>query len=502
MPDSWLTVDYAAEDQREQMAQLFQIKSIPTLITAHPNGQIYTMDGVDHLREDGECGAFPWSPAAVAAAQAARGPAPLQMHDAKVLRWACENTAYKAMKEQTTGRLSVVGMRELQTHLDRMEDIIMALPGGKRFDPLSSVDMEVQPQLLAKAQTQGQGLSRLDLLALGDRVANYAGKMAQPTPPQPIDILQIPKSVATITDVLTALETTQQVCFLLLDRAQDSSTSSRLVLQYEVVAIIGEVFTNVLPIPDLSSVDVPMGDEDDVPLWQQPLSQEMQLKMMSIINRLALAYGQMWQAIENPARFSACECTLVASCMLAIFDTIVRRVAVDAPLLISLMLQEHGGYRLSSTVCQDNRSFIDVAARLELIDPKMLTARSQVLAYLKHREEHTKHSVFTFREPDKIEVKKYGSTILFLRGMLERLGFELVPRDQQNAPPEMEALVEWMIGENTQLARLHPEWQLTRDMVALFKVCVVGVVGRGDACPLTNLVSCSSWLRWKLEKPN
>jgi hypothetical protein len=54
--------------------------------------------------------------------------------------------------------------------------------------------------------------------------------------------------------------------------------------------------------------------------------------------------------------------------------------------------------------------------------------------------------------PDKIEFKKYGGSVNFLRKVLERCGYELIPRDNPNPPPEMEALMEWMLGDTTALA--------------------------------------------------
>ena len=52
---------------------------------------------------------------------------------------------------------------------------------------------------------------------------------------------------------------------------------------------------------------------------------------------------------------------------------------------------------------------------------------------------------------------------------MERCGYELIPRDNPNPPPEMEALMEWMIGDTTALANNQPEFAMMRDMVALYK---------------------------------
>lgn len=71
--------------------------------------------------------------------------------------------------------------------------------------------------------------------------------------------------------------------------------------------------------------------------------------------------------------------------------------------------------------------------------------------------------------PDKVEFKKHGASVNFLRKLMERCGYELIPRDHPNPPSEMEALMEWMLGDSTALARDNPEFAMMRDMVALFK---------------------------------
>lgn len=77
------------------------------------------------------------------------------------------------------------------------------------------------------------------------------------------------------------------------------------------------------------------------------------------------------------------------------------------------------------------------------------------------------------RMPDKFEFKKYSADINFLRKIMERCGYELVPRDNPTPPPEMEALMEWMISERTQLFTEHPEYAMLRDIVAMFKVALI-----------------------------
>ena len=55
------------------------------------------------------------------------------------------------------------------------------------------------------------------------------------------------------------------------------------------------------------------------------------------------------------------------------------------------------------------------------------------------------------------------------RRLLEHCGYEIQPRSSPVPKPEIECLMEWMLGDATTLATHHPEFALTRDMVALYK---------------------------------
>ena len=106
---------------------------------------------------------------------------------------------------------------------------------------------------------------------------------------------------------------------------------------------------------------------------------------------------------------------------------------------------------------------------MEITTPSLCVARSSVLAYIAAMDANSSQALFDFRMPEKIEVKKYGTTLIFVRKILERCGYELIPRNVRNPPAEIEALINWLIEPNTQLAHEHPEFGLLRDMVVLFK---------------------------------
>ena len=103
---------------------------------------------------------------------------------------------------------------------------------------------------------------------------------------------------------------------------------------------------------------------------------------MTLVYSLLLTYGTVWQAVDQPTRAAESERTLVAAAALALFDRLLRTVAMDTPLVVSTLLSEDGGYYLSTAVTQSNREFETVAANLELTRPEHAWARAQVLGYL------------------------------------------------------------------------------------------------------------------------
>jgi hypothetical protein len=70
---------------------------------------------------------------------------------------------------------------------------------------------------------------------------------------------------------------------------------------------------------------------------------------------------------------------LAYSCL---FPQVLRRHALDTPLMVSVVLGEDGGYYPSTTLCQSSRSLDKVAASLELTRPEHAVTLANVLHYL------------------------------------------------------------------------------------------------------------------------
>ena len=106
-------------------------------------------------------------------------------------------------------------------------------------------------------------------------------------------------------------------------------------------------------------------------------------------------------------------------------------------------------------------SLEELSALMELRTPELAIARSGALGYLMGVQEQCRYALFGFRMPDKLEVKKYGSTVEFLRQLMDQCGFPLTDPRNPNPPPEIEALMEWLLSDRTLLAQ-NTSGQVTR----------------------------------------
>eukprot|EP00939_MAST-03C_sp_MAST-3C-sp1_P003461 g3461.t1 len=214
-------------------------------------------------------------------------------------------------------------------------------------------------------------------------------------------------------------------------------------------------------------------DDDDCRrcIWAERLPVELQLTILRQVHYLSLTFSAMWQAIDYPTRAFDAERAVVALSMLAIFDVVVRTPAKDKALFVSELLGSDGGYALSSTVCQSNRLIEDVSATMELHDPQLQRARGEALEYVTAMRRSCTKTLFRLRMPLKIEIKKHSSTCRFLKRLLARCGFPLLPRTRglRASPPEIEALCTWLFDDSTPLAQKHPAFRMMRDVVAVFK---------------------------------
>ena len=275
-----------------------------------------------------------------------------------------------------------------------------------------------------------------------------------------------------------------------MERSKSGGVTSRLALQMQVISLIGEVFTVVLPTPfpkDMPPIPAANGFPGRQCVWRDGFTDpnafaslgvaagtsrmaDAQRVCLQRIHKLMTTYTSVWQAVESPVRSFDSERGLVASSMFAIFDACLRTKCLDGePLVLSELLSEDGGYSFSTGLCQNNREFSEVAATMELVRPELAVRRGAVLSYLESVKRCCANTIFYFRQPveGKMEFKKHGSTVMFLRKFLERSGIPFLDRSHRTS--EMEALMNWLLNDQSPLAKDKPEFLMLRDVVCLLK---------------------------------
>jgi len=356
---------------------------------------------------------------------------------------------------------------------EKVRDLINTIKAKLEEADAQDQDKEDEVLGLTKADPlfpepfSAEGLVQTDAIFSGARISDedcerYTGPAQEPRASMLSDLLKVPFSKASnVAEAVTALVRCDQVCHELNERCRDgSSFSSRVALQFQISELIRAVITEVVPIPSQSGPGK---------MWGTFPTEQLLSTCLRVVHKLTLAYASAWQSFDSPTRAFDSERSVVALCLLAIFDSVLRQNPFGS--VVSTVINDDGGYSLSTSVCVANISLYKLSSTMEIHSPNLALARSACLAYFDTIQKNTRyHDLFTLRMPtDKVEMKKYGTSVLFLRKIMEHCGYELFPRDTPDPPPEIEALMEWMTAPGTPLASEHPEFGLLRDMACLYK---------------------------------
>jgi hypothetical protein len=382
----------------------------------------------------------------------------LSATDVRVLRFACEHMARRVIKAHAIGLISEATLHAARRYIESLDALVYALPRD------SATSGGLPPTLQASLTTVSQPYPGCYLLALKSDDARAGAPSAVPAPTL-ADLLAVPSRVRTFEEAVGALVRADGAVEELIARTRDTTTSSRLQLQLQAIALIDELFLRVLPQPIAAG-----SARAEQCVWRSAsVLRQLQQVALQRTHRLTLVYASLWQVVERPTRAHDAQRSLTALCMLAVFDAVVRVRAVDGSLPLSELMWDEGGFRVATERCQNHRPLAVVAETMQLLDPVALAARAVVLEYFADQERTCRHTIFDLRQPDKIELRKHGATVLFLRRFMERVGLELIPRNAPNRPSEIEALANWFCSERTALADEHPEFHALRDMATLCK---------------------------------
>ena len=462
----WPSMPYNAG---RRAAGALGVEGIPALLLFDAkDGSLLTASGAAAIVQHADD--FPWADRSVLRPR-------VTDDDARLLNFGAEQLCRKALKEFEKGTIAEGVLHNTHALADA---VLRAADAGRTSDlePIVAkspeTDLSIKPVRIDGEAAENPAVEVRDSVhvdraggfghLLKKDVRKFEGAKQDLSALVDTDLLAIPGTVSTLDSALAAVVKCQEVCSRLIGLARESSTTSRIVLHLQVVSAIGGLFTSVMPLPR------PRGDA--ACLWQGAFSAGVtgQKECLDNLHKLMVLYVSVWQSVERPTRSADSERFLVVSAMLCVFDAVVRQMYGDSDtLLLSALLAEDGGSYVSTKLCANGRAFEEVACRLELDMPHYTKALHGVMAYQASVKATCQNELFDWRMPEKIEVRKYGATGLFLRKLLERAGYPILPEDDPNPPCEMEALMNWLTQDNTPLAAQHPEFALLRDVSAMFR---------------------------------
>ncbi|DAZ97871.1 TPA: LOW QUALITY PROTEIN: hypothetical protein N0F65_003298 [Lagenidium giganteum] len=475
---SWLLVPFPEINTRKKLVDLFRVTSQPFLVVRGVDGQLLTPQGVQLVERDNVGAHYPWNNSSGFALPLSQ----LSISDQQCVEIAKKQIGIRSLREHERGNLQAASLLHVDELMEKVDGFIK-LQEENRLIQGGNAQAQFREKVSFCSYNNGE------LLTLEGQDQKYAGDAAEIDIPMLGNLLEVPDRVSSIPLALAAFVRCRNLCESLLRRAADGSSSSRVTLHHEVIRLVTTLFVEVFPVPKTAS-------EQGSCIWRQPVPRETQVKCLTQVSSLLMVLGCVWQSIEQPSRQFDSERSLAALCALSIYDALLRTPAADSPLEFSKMMEEDGGYVLAHKFCKANFTLRKTTAAMEFARPYHCVVRGRVLAYFDDLDTRCK-PLFDFHMPeDKIEVKKYSTTIIFFRTLMERFNYQLIDPSNPNPPKEMEALMEWFTGSDTPMASEHPEVGMTRDFVVSVKFLVTMETKEVEL--MRRRVAHQNWQMWQL----
>ncbi|GMF19344.1 unnamed protein product [Phytophthora fragariaefolia] len=454
---TWLMVPFPEMEARKQLIQTFGVRKVPQLILRRPDGAILTPLGKELVMSDPTGQFYPWTGKDFELPKST-----LTVSEIKCIAMSVKQIGLKTLKHHDRKNIQAHGLSHVNKLMSQTERLIESIGVTPSSDSNSKRETATLHEHFPFAPH-----ANVELLQLQGKESEYAGNASELEIPTLSNFLDVPERVTSIPLAVASFVRCEALCESLLKRAAEGSSSSRIALHHEVIQLITSVLVEILPVPEPVSAD---GSASSTCMWRQPITKDMQLRCLDHLHSLLMVLGSVWQSMEQPSRQYDSERALAALCVLCVYDALIRTPAADDPLEISLMMEEEGGYVLAHTFCKANFSIQKMTSAMEFARPNFCVVRGQVLTYFHSQDARGKRQLFDYHMPeDKIEVKKYSTTLLFFRQLMERYHYQLIDPNNQTPPTEMEALMEWFCSDATPMADDHPEVGLTRDLVMVVK---------------------------------
>ena len=280
-------------------------------------------------------------------------------------------------------------------------------------------------------------------------VEKLAGEAPVPPILRPVELSKVPDKVSNFHELCCAMRHTLDLCVLLANQ------KSLIRNSYSIrVCLIEHLFVRVIPLP------LPINDpkRDELCFWHaQSIRNETQFDILKLLNLLGRHFATASLSVKYTRSGDAIR-ILTISCMAAVCDAALRKIATDIPSQASL----HYSGRAMGPILPfgfDMGKFAVESEYLQFNTPETVAARTQVLDYFAQIRKviSPDHLMFRFDRTSKPS----AGELTFVNQICVQLGFPTNLREV------------YLVGEDTELLDNYPEIGYFRDLIFLLKLVMI-----------------------------
>jgi hypothetical protein len=287
-------------------------------------------------------------------------------------------------------------------------------------------------------------------------VEKLAGQAPPPPIQRPVQLTLVPETVDSFQEVAVALRHAENVCTLLTFQRE---VKNRVLM---TVALLQDVFTNVLPVPlPYSHPSRTLPVERGGCIWAQPMPYAYQHDILKSVAALCRHFVAASFSLPH-SRSSDSTRVLTLGCMTAVMDALLRTPASDVPSRFSFFLDGKApGPSFPFGFDVGNFEVLSEAALYT--EPLLITTRTQLLDYftalrLRLRPDHV---LFSFEHSSAMGKGEQR----LIDSLCWDVGFDASPN----------VLPHYLTGQRPVLMDFFPELLHYRNTVFFFKFCMTDV---------------------------
>lgn len=284
---------------------------------------------------------------------------------------------------------------------------------------------------------------------------------------RPVQFTRIPDKVEDFDGVVKALRECEHQCVLLSNQGRQVRSS-----EMHQVAVIGHVFTRVLPVPL-----APKHPHLDKCLWRQVMRYETQLDVLRLVLHLSRLYSAAIMSLPLTRALDAHRMLTVAA-MAAVADFVVRIRAIDFPSMFSLHMEGTApwtGAFEQHPFGLDITAFVVASEDMLLLAPEHSTCRSNILEYFAGQraripDDHVLFPLeYTAADAGGGKGQQPQQHCCASGQLMRQLCWEMGFANEDH--------LLYVTGQRSEVTDLYPELEAYRDVAGMFKFLTLAAPG-------------------------